>query len=365
MRTERGRGGVLLAAGGTGGHLFPGIAVADELRRRDPGVRVLFVGTPRGLESRLVPAAGYALALLPILPLNRVGAWALLRGVLALPWALLRAAALVLRERPRAVLGVGGYAGGPVCLLAALLGVRTVVLEPNARPGFTNRVLRPFVAAAACSYDETRRFFGGKGVLTGNPVRGAFAALPRRAAAAGSARVLAFGGSQGSRVLNLALMAALEHLPAGARLVHQTGPAMHAEVLAAYRAAGRDDEVLAFLDDMPRCFEAADLVVCRSGATTCAELCAAGRAALLVPFAQAADDHQRINARALEAAGAARVLEERELSGESLAAAIAELLADPARLRAMQDAARALGRPDAAARVADLLLGAADEGARV
>src|SRR5437762_1809012 len=150
----------LIAAGGTGGHLFPGIAVADELRRRDPEARVVFVGTPRGLESRLVPRHGYPLELLPILPLNGVGRLQLLHGLLALPWALVRAAALVLRLRPAAVLGIGGYAGGPVTLVAALLGVHTVILEPNAKPGFTNRVLRPFVRRAACAYEETRRQFG-------------------------------------------------------------------------------------------------------------------------------------------------------------------------------------------------------------
>lgn len=347
---------ILVAGGGTGGHLFPGIAVADELRRREPGLRVLFVGTPRGLEVRLVPQAGYPLELLPILPLNGVGAARLVRGLLALPWALLRAVGVVLRERPRAVLGVGGYAGGPLCLVAALLGVRTVILEPNARPGFTNRLLRPCVRRAACAYDEALRHYGAKGVLTGNPVRGGFAGLPARTPGA-TLHVLAFGGSQGSRVLNQALVAALPLLPPGLRLVHQTGPAMHAEVSAAYRAAGREaDEVHAFLDDMPRRFAQADLVLSRSGATTCAELCAAGRAALLVPFAQAADDHQRINAHALASAGAARVLEEAALSGPALAAALAELSADRARLVDMADAARRLGRPDAAARVADLLL---------
>src|SRR5215468_1530293 len=168
----------LIAAGGTGGHLFPGIAVADELVRRDPATAVVFVGTPRGLESRIVPRAGCALELLPILPLNGVGLVRTLHGLAVLPGALLRAARLVGRLRPRAVLGVGGYAGGPVVLVAALLGVRTVILEPNARPGFTNRVLRPFVRRAACSYEETRREFGTKGVVTGNPVRGGFATLP-------------------------------------------------------------------------------------------------------------------------------------------------------------------------------------------
>jgi UDP-N-acetylglucosamine--N-acetylmuramyl-(pentapeptide) pyrophosphoryl-undecaprenol N-acetylglucosamine transferase len=356
---------VLIAAGGTGGHLFPGIAVADELVRRAPGTRVVFAGTPKGLESRLVPRAGYALELLPILPLNGVGLLRLLKGLLALPWGLLRSAGLVLRLRPAAVLGVGGYAGGPVTLLAALLGVRAVILEPNARPGFTNRVLKPFVRAAACAYEEAQAAFGAKGVLTGNPVRGGFARLPRKDHRE-PLTLLAFGGSQGSRVLNRALVDALPHLPGGERLriVHQTGPAARDAVEAAYREAGREAEVVAFLDDMERRFGEADLVLSRSGATTCAELAVAGRAAILVPFALAADDHQRTNARAMERAGAARVLEEKDLSGESLAAAVRALAEAPDRIRAMEDAARRIGRADAAARVADLLLGAATEGAR-
>jgi UDP-N-acetylglucosamine--N-acetylmuramyl-(pentapeptide) pyrophosphoryl-undecaprenol N-acetylglucosamine transferase len=347
---------ILIAAGGTGGHLFPGIAVADELRRRDPALRVVFAGTQRGLESRLVPRAGYELTLLPILPLKGVGPWRMLQGLLALPRALFLAARLVSRLRPQAVLGVGGYAGGPVVLVAALMGVRTVILEPNARPGFTNRVLRPLVDQAACAYAEGREAFGKKGVLTGNPVRGGFASLPRKDRR-GPASLLAFGGSQGSRVLNHALLAALPHLPPADRLaiVHQTGEPMRDEVVAAYAALARPAEVLAFLDDMEARFAAADLVVCRSGATTCAELTVAGKAAVLVPFAAAADDHQRQNARALEAAGAARMIEERELTGESLARAIATLVEEPSRILAMEEAALKLGRPDAAARVADLV----------
>jgi UDP-N-acetylglucosamine--N-acetylmuramyl-(pentapeptide) pyrophosphoryl-undecaprenol N-acetylglucosamine transferase len=347
---------ILIGAGGTGGHIFPGIAVADELVRRDAATRVVFAGTPRGLETRLVPKAGYALELLPILPLNGVGLLRTLAGLLALPWGLLKSALVVLRLRPAAVLGIGGYAGGPITLIAALIGVRAVILEPNARPGFTNRVLKPFVDAAACAYEEARVSFGAKGVLTGNPVRGGFAALPEKPHRP-PLTLLAFGGSQGSRVLNRALVAALPKLPGAdaLRIVHQTGPAMQPEVEAAYRAAARPAEVVAFLDDMERRLGDADLVLARSGATTCAELAVAGKAALLVPFAGAADDHQTTNARALEAAGAARVLEERELTGESLARAIGALVEQPQTLTAMDQAARRLGKKDAAARVADLL----------
>jgi UDP-N-acetylglucosamine--N-acetylmuramyl-(pentapeptide) pyrophosphoryl-undecaprenol N-acetylglucosamine transferase len=356
---------ILIAAGGTGGHLFPGIAVADELVRRDRTLRVVFVGTPRGLESRLVPRSGYELALLPIRPLKAVGPARLALGLVSLPWAMARALGLVVRIRPSAVLGIGGYAGGPVTLLGALLGVRTVILEPNARPGFTNRVLCPFVGRAACAYDETRAYFGTKGVVTGNPVRGGFAQLgarePRHPLS-----LLVFGGSQGSRALNRAMVAALPHLPGPERLriVHQTGERMREEVASAYETAGRKTgvEIVAFLDDMVDRMAGADLVLSRSGATTCAELTVAGRAAVLVPFAQAADDHQRTNAKALEDAGAARMIEEKDLTGETLARALTALVDEPSRIAAMAEAARRLGRPDAAARVADLVLGDGEAG---
>jgi UDP-N-acetylglucosamine--N-acetylmuramyl-(pentapeptide) pyrophosphoryl-undecaprenol N-acetylglucosamine transferase len=253
---------------------------------------------------------------------------------------------------------VGGYAGGPLVLVAALMGVRTVILEPNAKPGFTNKVLRPFVGWAACAYEEARRAFGGKGVLTGNPVRGGFASLPGKEHQP-PLTLLAFGGSQGSRILNRALVQALPLLPPPSRLriVHQTGEAMREEVAAAYARSGREAEVLAFLDDMETHFGQADLVLSRSGATTCAELTAAGKAAVLVPFAAAADDHQRTNARALEAAGAARMVEEKDLDGGALARAIAGVLEEPGLLQAMEAASRRLGRPDAASHVADLLEG--------
>lgn len=347
---------IFIAAGGTGGHLFPGIAVADELVRRDPSRRVVFVGTPRGLESRLVPRAGYPLEMLPILPLNAVGVVGLLKGLVALPWGLLRAAALVRRDSPDAVLGVGGYAGGPIVLMAALLGVRTVILEPNAKPGFTNKVLGPFVRHAACAYESARAAFGSKGVITGNPVRGGFASIPRKEHRP-PLTLLAFGGSQGSRVINEALVAALPHLPGADRLkiVHQTGASGHAGISASYGMAGRAAEVLPFIDDMERRFAEADLVLARSGATTCSELTAAGKASILVPFARSADDHQKKNAEEMQTAGAALMIEEAGLTGETLAGALRALLDDPKRIEAMETASRRLGKPDAAARVADLL----------
>jgi UDP-N-acetylglucosamine--N-acetylmuramyl-(pentapeptide) pyrophosphoryl-undecaprenol N-acetylglucosamine transferase len=318
------------------------------------------VGTPRGLESRLVPQAGHELVLLPILPLNGVGLVRMVKGLLALPGALLKAVLLVRRLKPAAVLGVGGYAGGPVVLAAALLGYRTVVLEPNAKPGFTNRVLKPFVRRAACMYEEARAFFGAKGVVTGNPVRGGFATLAPKWHVP-PMTLLAFGGSQGARIINRTLGDALPLLPGPdqLRIVHQTGPAGLDEARAAYRKAEREAEIVPFLDDMEKRFAQADIVLCRSGATTAAELTAAGKASVLVPFALAADDHQRSNARAMEAAGAARMIEEKDLTPSRLAEVLKELLADPARITAMEEAARKLGRPDAADRVADLLEGKA------
>lgn len=350
-------GTILIAAGGTGGHLFPGIAVADELRRRDPQARVVFVGTRRGLEGRLVPRAGYELRLLPILPLNGVGVARASLGVLALPFGLAGAAILVARLDPRAVLGVGGYAGGPVVLAASFLGVRTVILEPNARPGFTNRVLRRFVDAAACAYDEAAAYYGAKAVRTGNPVRAAFHQQHSSGPTGAIPTLLAFGGSQGSRVLNNAMTTALRTLPPAAelRIVHQTGEAMRASVAAAYEGLGRPAEVVAFLDDMPERLRQADLVVARSGATTCAELCAAGKAAILVPFAAAADDHQRTNAQAMVRSGAAIMVEEKDLPTGALAKEIRRVLDTPGLAERMAEAAKKLARPDAAARVADLL----------
>ena len=348
---------ILIAAGGTGGHLFPGIAVADEVRRRDAGARIVFVGTHRGLEGRLVPRAGYPLERLPILPLNAVGFARALRGVCALPWALVRAARLVVRLRPSAVLGVGGYAGGPVVLVAALLGVPTLVLEPNARPGFTNRVLRPFVRRAACAYEETLDYYGAKGVLTGNPVRGGFASLPRKVRTT-PMTLLAFGGSQGSRILNETMTAALPHLKperGNIRLFHQTGKADFDKVKEGYVQNGFPEaEVAPFFFDMAGYFEKSDLVVSRAGATTIAELIVAQKAAVLVPFALASEDHQVKNAAELERVDGAEVILEKDLTPRLLAERILFYLKNPERISAMERNLAVLKTEDPAGRIAAL-----------
>ncbi len=348
---------IFIAAGGTGGHIFPGLAVAEAMAAQAPLVRIEFVGSTArlGLERRIVPRAGLPLHLLPVLPLNTSSLAARLRGLVVLPWGLVRALALLLKTRPNAVLGIGGYASGPLVLIASLLRIPTVLLEPNAVPGFTNRILKPFVRQAACAFESTLRHFGTKGVLTGNPVRSSFRTLPPRSHTP-PLQLLCFGGSQGSTVLSRALVEALPALPGEESLsiVHQTGPAQYGQVQEAYRAAGRRALVTPFIEDMGEAFAGADLLLCRSGATTLAELTVAGKAAILVPLRGAAEDHQTLNAQALAATGAAVMLAESEL--ETLGAVLSALVANPDRIRSIEAKARALGRPDAAARVASLLL---------
>ncbi len=348
---------ILIAAGGTGGHIFPGLAVAEEMAARGSGFRVEFVGStaPLGLERKIVPGANLKLHLLPVLPLNTPSLVARLRVLALLPWGLLRALVLLIRTRPSAVLGIGGYASGPLVLMASLLRIPTMLLEPNAIPGFTNRRLKPFVRKAACAFEATLSHFDGKGVLTGNPVRASFKALPEKAHTP-PLRLLCFGGSQGSRILSEGLLKALPSLPDEATLtiVHQTGPAQFQQVQSAYRTAGRKAEVSPFIENMWEAFAAADLVLCRAGATTLAELTVAGKAAVLVPLQTAAEDHQTWNARAMADAGAAVLVSESDL--ETLGAVISSLVAEPEKLRSLERGARSLGRPDAAARVADLLV---------
>ena len=347
---------ILIAAGGTGGHVFPGLAVAEQIASRRGDVRVEFVGStaPLGLERRLIPQAGFPLHLLPALPINTPKIATKLKGLASVPWAMLRAAALLLRRRPAAVLGIGGYASGPLLLVASLLRFKTMIVEPNALPGFTNRRLAGFVDKAACAYEAATPYFGSKAILTGNPIRASFQALPAKEHAVPST-LLCFGGSQGSRVLSEALVNAIGALPGPdvLRIVHQTGPAQHERFVTEYRARGREAVVTPFIDDMARALGEADVVLARAGGSI-AELTVAGKASILVPLKGAADDHQTFNARAMERAGAAIMIEEKDLG--TLGPTLAALIADPARIRRMEEKARSLGRPDAAARVAEELL---------
>ncbi|MDQ3212886.1 MAG: undecaprenyldiphospho-muramoylpentapeptide beta-N-acetylglucosaminyltransferase [Acidobacteriota bacterium] len=349
---------VVIAGGGTGGHLYPGIAVARELLRRDPQAVITFAGTERGIETRVVPREGFELDLLRSAGLKGMTPAALVRGVLLLPLSGLDSWQILSRRSPDLVIGVGGYSSGPVVLVAALRGIPTLLLEQNAVPGVTNRLLARIVSAAAVTFDSTEVYFGRRAFVAGNPVRPEFLAenLSPAVRPPGPPRILIFGGSQGSHAINVAMVEAAPQLaayPGGLAITHQTGERDLELVSDGYSRAGVSARVEPFLFAMDREVSAADLVVCRAGATTLAELTAAGRPAVLVPLPTAADDHQRRNAEVLASAGAAELLEQKRMTGALLAERITALVGDPARLRAMAVAAHRLARPDAAMVIAD------------
>lgn len=351
---------VLIAAGGTGGHIYPGIAVAREVMRRDPSSEVRFVGTARGLETRLAPRAGFELSIIESAGLKGVGALRFLRALALLPKSLFGARRVIRAFRPGIVVGAGGYVSGPVLLMAALAGRPTLVMDSNALPGWTNRVLARFVDKAAVSFAEALPYFRGKGVLTGNPVRSEFFEIPAKPRDPSRVSLLVFGGSQGSRAINDAIIAALQHLRSLQnilRITHQTGEAEFERVRHSYETAGWSEDVAfcRYIDDMVAEFAKADLIICRAGATTSAELIAAGKAAIMVPFPLAADDHQRKNAETLESAGAARLILQKDLTGERLANEVVSLVSAPEEITRMENASRRLARPDAAAATVDLM----------
>ena len=356
---------ILMAAGGTGGHIFPALAVADELRRRSgPGgaggvqYETVFLGTGRGLESRVIPAAGYRLETIQGAGLKGISGWKRVLNAARLPRSAFEAARVLYRLRPRAVLGIGGYISGPVMLEASLVGIPTLLYEPNAIPGFTNRVLAPVVRLAAVGFESSLAVYGSKGRLTGHPVRQEFYGVEPRIHKP-PYTILVVGGSQGARALNQCLV---ESLPLFRSLgegtlsfIHQTGEADYNAVKAAYGSQWAGSEVCAFIDSIVEAFSRADLVVCRAGATTVAELAAAGKASILIPYPSATDQHQLHNARALERAGAARVIEQKDLKPALLVDCVMKLLGDHANLAEMEQRAKGLASPQAAARIADLL----------
>ncbi len=349
---------VLIAAGGTGGHIFPGIAVAKELLRRHPQAEVLFVGTARGLETRIVPESGFQLSLITSSGLKNVGLPGKIKGLLVLPISFLEAAKLLREFRPDVVVGAGGYVSGPVLLTASLLGFPTLVMDSNALPGFTNRQLARFIDKAALTFEEALPYFPGKGVVTGNPVRKEFFEIARKERNEKTS-ILIFGGSQGARAINNAMLNALpllENRASELQIVHQTGEADFERAREMYkRSLITDHEVRPFIKDMFAEFEKADLIICRAGATTCAELAAAGKASVMIPLPTAADDHQRKNAEAFERAGASRMIIQADLSGESLAAVITEAISSPEIVNKMESAAKMLGRADAAEAAVNLI----------
>lgn len=354
---------IVFAGGGTGGHLFPALAVADAIRRLRPSATIEFVGARRGLEARLVPKAGYALHTLPLSGLKGASTGARLVAAAGAALGVVRCAAAFLADRPSVVIGVGGYASGPAVLAAWLLRIPTMLMEQNHFPGATNRFLAPRADVVCVPSEAARVRLGGRGVITGNPVRAEFSSIGP-APSGERVSVLIFGGSRGATSINKAVADALPLLAAahpGVSIVHQTGDAGRDEIASAYAEfPALASTVLAFIDDMPRRLAAADLVVARAGATTLSELAAAGRAAILVPYPHAADDHQTLNAEAVRDAGGAVVLSDRGLTGEALATAILELARDPERRFRMAAAVKSLARVDAADRIAELALALAE-----
>jgi UDP-N-acetylglucosamine--N-acetylmuramyl-(pentapeptide) pyrophosphoryl-undecaprenol N-acetylglucosamine transferase len=365
---------VLVTGGGTAGHINPGLAVIAELRALHPDLAFVWIGTRDRLEARLVPAAGVPIEFVDVAFLKGRGLGGKLGALLKLPRALWQAWRLVRRHRPDVVVGVGGFASGPVGLAAALARVPTAILEQNARPGLTNRLLGRVARRVFTAFDEAGRWFAARKVaLLGNPVRPeviAAADRPEAAPAAGGVRLLVIGGSQGATSLNRDLPAVLlalrDRLAEGGtalRVRHSAGRGRAEDVRASYACGDADQSWLRvdeYIDDMAGAYLDADLVICRAGASTVAELTAIGMPAVYVPFPAAADNHQERNAQALVDAGAGALVRDRELADPTAAAAFGEsllaLVADPARLRAMGRAARTLGRPQAGRDIARAIL---------
>jgi UDP-N-acetylglucosamine--N-acetylmuramyl-(pentapeptide) pyrophosphoryl-undecaprenol N-acetylglucosamine transferase len=348
---------VLIAGGGTGGHLFPGIAIARELLRRRPDAQVTFVGTAQGIEARAVPREGFALDTIRSLGLKGKSPVALMKGLGTLPLSLWDASRVIARRAPHLVIGVGGYSSGPVVMLAALRGVKTMLHEQNALPGLTNRWLAKVVTAAAVTFESTIPVFGSKAFVSGNPVRPAF--LHMHDETVGARKVLVFGGSQGAHAINMAMVEAAPYLARATHalsITHQTGERDVHLVREGYRVAGLDVRVEPFIQQMDEAMNAANVIVSRAGSTTLAEIAASGRAAVLIPLPTATDDHQRKNAQTLAVAGAADVLDQRDLTGERLAAHVLALLDDDGRRAAMARAVRTFARPDAAQLIVDRAL---------
>ena len=353
--------GMVIAGGGTGGHLFPGIAVAEEFLRRDPGNRILFIGTERGLEKRILGTLGLPLRTIPVEGIKGRGP-ARAAGALGKIPAGLFASFRILREfAPAIVLGVGGYASGPAVLAACVMGTATAIAEQNAFPGLTNRILGRFADRIFLSFAASQRWFPERRTqLTGNPIRAAFLdGRPSNGRIDERFTVLVFGGSQGAHAINRFVGEALDrlgHLKDNLRFIHQAGEKERESVEAAYREKGFTAEVSPFIIDMAAAYRAADLLICRAGATSIAEITAGGKAAILIPFPFAVDDHQTKNAEILARAGAAELIRERDLSGELLAAAIERLAGDPEAIRNMEAAAAALGSRRAAEEIVDACL---------
>jgi UDP-N-acetylglucosamine--N-acetylmuramyl-(pentapeptide) pyrophosphoryl-undecaprenol N-acetylglucosamine transferase len=345
---------VILAGGGTGGHLFPGVAVAREFQRRDAMTKILFVGTDKGIETRVLPREGFALETITVKGLKGRGFRGVCDALYGIPAGVLQSLGVVKRFRPDCIVGLGGYASGPLLVAGKLRGIRCAIMEQNLRPGFTNKMLARFVDKIFTSYRESASYLPSEKVLeTGNPVR--WQRLPD-APKGDKFTLLIFGGSAGAHRVNIAVLEGLKQmtdLASQLRIVHQTGAADFPAISKAYQALPFEAEALPFIEKMDDAYARADLVLCRAGATTVAELTAFGKAAILIPYPYAIYDHQRWNAQALADKGAAEMILERELTGAVLAQRVRAYLTDQGQIEAMAKAARAMGRPEAAARIVD------------
>lgn len=345
---------LIMAGGGTGGHLFPGLAVAREFQRRDQMTQILFVGTRLGIESRIVPRQGFQLETLPIKGLKGRGLQGWAEALYGVPLSLARSLGILRRFRPDFIIGLGGYSSGPLLLAGEIKRIRCAIMEQNLRPGFTNRILGKIVDRIFVTYEESIDYFPrSKVVVTGNPVR--WQSLPEIARDK-KFTLLIFGGSAGAHRINVSAVEALKKLrdlAATLRVIHQTGEADFATIKRAYSFLPFEAALLPFIEKMDEAYARADLVLCRAGASTVAELTVFGKAAILVPYPYAAYDHQRWNAQALQDRGAAQMILDQDLEGEKLAQQIRRLFGDREQLEAMANAARKLGRPQAAEQIVD------------
>jgi UDP-N-acetylglucosamine--N-acetylmuramyl-(pentapeptide) pyrophosphoryl-undecaprenol N-acetylglucosamine transferase len=348
---------ILIAAGGTGGHIYPALAMAEAFQAKRPDIQIEFVGTAHGLENKIVPAKGFKVRHLPIGRLNsNVPLAERLKTVALLPWAMVKSLLLLRREKPDFVLGVGGHASGPLLLMASLAGYRNAIWEPNAMPGMANRILSKFVDEAWVVFDEARALLKGNVHVAGMPVRREIEEMPMTKASGGKFRLLIFGGSQGARGLNTA---AAEMVKGGGDwlndidIIHQTGAADYQRIKELYGDAIAKVDLREYLHDMGNQYQKADLVVCRSGTGTLSELAACAKPSILIPFPFAADDHQKKNAESLVAKKAAIMILQKDLTPERLRDQILELKADPARLHRMGEAVRTFHHPFAAQKLVE------------
>jgi UDP-N-acetylglucosamine--N-acetylmuramyl-(pentapeptide) pyrophosphoryl-undecaprenol N-acetylglucosamine transferase len=349
---------VVIAGGGTGGHLFPGIAIAEEFLARDKQTEVLFVGTKRGIENKLLSRIGYPLKTIDIEGVKGRGGKALVKGFYRIPQSMWQSRRILNEFRPQIVIGVGGYASGPAVLAAYFMGIPTAIAEQNIIPGITNRILGKIADKIFVTYAETAGWFSrSRVILSGNPVRAALAGVRSvRKEKKSFRQLLIFGGSQGAMAINrsvVEMLPQLKKMKTEIHILHQTGAGDLEAVREAYSRYGIDAEVSPFIVDMAEAYERADLIICRAGATSLAEITAAGKVSILIPFPFAANDHQTKNARALADAGAAILISESELSGKKLSAIVEELLGSEEKLHRMEEKSAQLGNIHAAAAIVD------------